>query len=133
MILADVSLVLGDLDITTPGGFVVRRYSVTVTDEGIAVRTYADIPGTGVVAPVSSGGSAQPGVTRTPELERQANSLTVYTQMEISTGDATTDQPADDIIWHGQLYQVTSQDDWSDFGFNVVSASLQDPGGRAIA
>lgn len=128
----DIAAVLLDADITTPDGFIVRRYSVTVTNEGIATRTYADIPGVGVVAPVAPGGSVPLGVIRTPELERQGNNLTVYTQMEISTGNASTGQPADDIIWHDQLYQVTSQDDWTDWGFNVVSAVLQEPGGRSV-
>jgi hypothetical protein len=128
----DISLIVNDPDMATPGGFIIRRYTVTVSDEGTGVRTYVDIPGVGTVAPVAPGGSVPLGVIRTPEMERQGNNLTVYTKQEISTGDATINQPADDIIWHGQLYQVVSQDDWSDWGFNVVSAVLQEPGGRTI-
>lgn len=113
----------------TPGGFTVRRYTVTVDNDGVATRTHQDFDNVeGVIVPANA-----QGLVRDPNMERQTSSITIYTDFILTLGDASIGMIADDVIWHGQLFQVVDQDDWSDFGFNVVRAELQEPGGRLAA
>lgn len=109
------------------GGFTVRKYTVSSDDDGMASKTLTDVHAEGVIVP-----SGAIGMVRVPEAERQGSEITVYTDTPISTGDASIGQPADDIVWNNLLWQVISQDDYSNWGFNVAKAILQDPGGRPI-
>lgn len=104
--------------------FEIRRYSTAMVN-GRAVRTPIDIVTKGVVVP-----SGNLGMIRTAEAEQQGDGITVFCESEIRTGSGDTGAPADDIVWHGQLWQVISQDDFSEFGFYVVQCSLAEPGGR---
>jgi hypothetical protein len=112
----------------TPGGFIIRRTTMTVDNDGVPVKTTIDIPAEGVVIP-----SGALGMVRTPEEERVGDGITIYSRTIMQTADPAGNHPADDVIWHGQLWQVTSQDDYSDFGFNVAQATLQDATGGNIA
>lgn len=120
--------------------FKIRRTVTTVDDDGINVPETTILgPFEGVVVP-----SGSLGMTRDTDTEQQAGGITVYAEEPISLGDASGNQPADEILWpveprrDGQpsvtmAYQVTAQDDWGDFGFNVAQCSLVEPGGRAVA
>lgn len=121
----DAKALIEDPELKTPGGFIIRRYVIVTDDDGIASRTFLDSFAEGVVVPTGA-----LGMVRTAELERQSGEITIYTVTPISTGDASIGQPADDIIWHNLLFQVSSQDDYSDFNFNVAVAQLAEPGGR---
>jgi len=124
----DAAPLLNNHDFKVPGGFTVRKYTITEDDNGIGVKTFEDVHAEGVIVP-----SGSLGMERVPETERQGSGITVYTQTPISTGDASINQPADDIIWNNLLWQVVSQDDFSNWGFNVAEAIMQDPGGRPVA
>lgn len=123
----NVASVVQDPDLKTPGGFIIRRYTVTVSAEGRPVSSYVDIEAEGIVVP-----SGALGMTRTPESELQGDNITIYSTTPISTGDASINQPADDIIWHDQMWQVKGQDDYLAYGYNVAVAQLIDPGGRPV-
>lgn len=112
----------------TPGGFIIRRFNVVNTTHGRVTFVPQDIEVEGVVVP-----SGNLGMVRTGEAEQQGDGITVYCKTIISTGSGDTGQPADQIIWHGVAWQVTGQDDFTDFGFNVVQCILAEPGGRAVA
>ncbi len=114
--------------IRTPNGFIIRRYQSAIDDDGQMTKTYTDIVAQGVVVPAGGG----PGMVRTPVEERQKSTIDIFSRTMISLGDPANAQPADDILWHGQIYQVVAQDDWSDFGFNTARAELQDPTGGTI-
>jgi hypothetical protein len=109
-----------------PGGFTIRRYVVTTDDDGVAVKTYADIHAEGVIVPYGD-----EKVFRAPDAEWQGDGIQVYTKTLIQTGDNVTGRIADDIIFNGLAYQVKDQDDYMIWGFNTATAMLQDPGGRA--
>jgi hypothetical protein len=112
--------------------FKVRRTTVVVDDDGIAVPTPADLgPFEGVVIP-----SGALGMTRTAESERQAGGITVYCEEPLSLGDPVAGTSADIVLWPIDrtptlAYQVDAQDDWFDFGFNVAQCSLIEAGGRS--
>ncbi len=114
--------------------FKIRRTITAVDDDGIGVSTTTDLgPFEGVVVP-----SGNIGMTRDVDTEQQGGGITVYAEEPISLGDANAAQPADQILWPldrqpTMAYQVTAQDDWGDFGFNVAQCSLVEPGGRPIA
>lgn len=112
----------------TPGGFTLRRSVVIVDDDGISTRTFTDTTVQGVVVP-----SGSLGMKRTSESEQQGDNITIYTMETLTLGDADAGVPADEVIWHGQVYQVTKQDDYTDFGFNVAEAELVEPGGRSAS
>ena len=109
----------------TPDGFIIRRYAVQDQSHGRVIYSHQDIDAEGVVIP-----SGNLGMIRTAEAEQQGDGITIYSLTPISTGSGDTGQPADQIVWHGQLWQVTGQDDYTDFGFNVVQCILAEPGGR---
>jgi hypothetical protein len=109
----------------TPGGFTIRRFQA-VMHKGRVTYTPQDIHAEGIVVP-----SGNLGMVRTGEAEQQGDGITVYTETPINTGSGDTGQPADVIIWHDQAWQVTGQDDYTDFGFNVVQCTLAEAGGRA--
>jgi hypothetical protein len=116
--------ILLDPDLKTPGGFIIRRTSRSVDNDGVVTNeSTTDINAEGVVVP-----SGNVGMERMPETEKTNDVITVYTQTPIRTADPVTGAPADDIIWHGERYQVTKQDDFGDFGFNVAEAHLQGTG-----
>ena len=117
--------VLRNPNFATPGGFTIRRQTRITDAEGVPVTTYDVIHAEGVVVP-----SGQLGMIRTAEAEQQGDGITIYCEEPISTGHGDTNTVADIIIWHGQQYQVTGQDDYGDFGFNVAQANLVEPGGR---
>ena len=111
----------------TPEGFTIRRFTPTHVGHGRYEFTPVDIPDVkGVVVP-----SGNLGMIRTAEAEQQGDGITVYSKTPILTGSGDTGQPADQIIWHDQLWQVNGQDDYLDFGFNVVQCTLAEPGGRS--
>lgn len=110
-----------------PGGFTVRRATMTVDADGMGVRAQVDIPAQGVVVPWGA-----LGVERAPEAETQGSGIEVYTDVPIQTGNAALGQVADNIIWDGQLYEVTAQDPWGQWGFNAATAVLASPGGRPL-
>jgi hypothetical protein len=119
---------LNNPDFKVPGGFTIRKYTITEDANGIGVKSFEDVHAEGAIVP-----SGSLGMERTAETERQGSGITVYTETPISTGDASIGQPADDVIWNNLLWQVVSQDDYSIWGFNVAEAIMQDPGGRPIA
>jgi hypothetical protein len=109
--------------------FTIRRRVMVVDNHGRAVPSVTDIPN--VVGAIVPSGSL--GMVRTPEVERQGDNITIYCEEPLQTGSGDTGAVADEILWHGMTWQVTAQDDWSDFGFNVAQAQLAEPGGRAYA
>lgn len=122
-----VAVVLDDPKLQTP--FIVRKYTRTMV-KGRSVDTYVDYPRIGVVVPLGSASSTPLGMNRTSESEAQGSNLTVYARDAISTGDGQN--PADNIIFHDQLYQVNSSNDYSEYGFWEVMAVLIEPGGRRV-
>lgn len=112
----------------TPGGFTIRRVMISTDDDGVTSRSVVEIPAFGVVVP--SGGL---GMRRTPEDEQQGGGVTIYTDAVMTLGDAEAGTVADEVVWHDHVYVAKKQDDWTDFGFNVVQAELKDPGGRGAS
>jgi hypothetical protein len=123
---AEALSVLRDPTIAAPNGFTIRRFTVTVDQDGMGVTTFVDIPAQGAIVPEGS-----LGVTRAPESETQGSGIEVYTDTPIQTGNAGIGRIADNVIFNGALYEVTSQDDYLQWGFNCAKAVLASPGGRA--
>lgn len=105
-----------------PGGFVIRRWTVTNDQDGMGVKSYIEIPAQGVVVP--SGTVGEFDVNTTPEFERQSDAITVYTDTQILTGDSSTSKIADHIIYNGVAWRVTDQNGWDTWGFNSAIAIM---------
>jgi galactose-6-phosphate isomerase len=124
MPLLDVSDVLADPMLSDT--FKVRRYVRSVSEvNGRAEDRFYDTVATGVVVPASQG-----ALSRTPDAERQGDSITVYTTFGLTLGTAQGDPTdpsgttgADTIIWHDLEWIVTSVNDWTGFGAGFVQAS----------
>ena len=118
----------------TPGGFTIRRYTVAVDDHGMMTKDYEDIPAQGTIVPGAALGLRSRatnigGFSRTPEAEMQGNSIMVFTDTAIQTGETSKSKIADDIIYRNKIWQVSNLVDWLDWGFNVAQAVLQNPTG----
>jgi hypothetical protein len=120
----DISHILLDPELATPTGFDILRTVRAVDSDGmITGEVVAVIPAEGVVVP-----SGNVGQERMPETEKTTDVISIYTKDEIKMTDYTTGAPADDVVWHGQRYQITKCDDWSDFGFYAAEGHLQGTG-----
>jgi hypothetical protein len=107
------------------GGFEVLRYHVTVDQDGMSQVTFDVFHAEGVVVP-----SGSLGIIRAPESERQGSQITIYTMVPIQATDEAAGLIADNIVYKGSQYEVTGQDDYFEWGFNVATAVLASPGGR---
>jgi hypothetical protein len=107
------------------GGFEVLRYHVTVDQDGMSQVTLDVFHAEGVVVP-----SGSLGIVRTQESERQGSQITIYTMVPIQATDEAAGLIADNIVYKGSQYEVTGQDDYFEWGFNVATAVLASPGGR---
>jgi hypothetical protein len=116
---------LGDPTFKAKNGFVIRRYTSTIDQDGMLTSTFEDLHAEGVVVP-----SGALGVVRGPEAEHQQGQITVYTEVPIQLGNAALGLLADNIIYGGYLYEVVDQDGYDEWGFNVATANLASPGGR---
>jgi hypothetical protein len=79
----------------------------------------------GVVIP-----SGSLGIVRAAEAERQGSQITIYTMVPIQATDEAAGMIADNVVYKGSQYEVTGQDDYFEWGFNVATAVLASPGGR---
>jgi hypothetical protein len=107
------------------GGFEILRYHVTVDQDGMSQVQMDMIHAEGVVVP-----SGSLGIVRAPESERQGSQITIYTMVPIQATDEAAGLIADNIVYKGSQYEVTGQDDYFEWGFNVATAVLASPGGR---
>lgn len=119
---AQAKAILGNPRFASPGGFVIRRWTVVNDQDGMGVKSYRDIPAQGVVVP--SGTVGEFDVNTTPEFERQSDAITVFTTTPILTGDSPTNQIADHIIYNGVAWRVTDQNGWDTWGFNSAVAIM---------
>jgi hypothetical protein len=110
--------------------FVRRRYTTTVNDYGRTTVVTANTNCVGVIVPGTAGGNS---VTVDPATMRLSDGITIYTQAELTNGNASAGIAADVIIWHDAEWAVDSVADWSDFGYYQATAKLRDAGGRIAA
>jgi hypothetical protein len=110
--------------------FVRRRYTTTVNDYGRTTVTASNTSCVGVIVPGAAGGNS---VTVDPATMRLSDGITVYTQAELTSGNASAGVAADVVVWHDAEWVVDSVGDWTDFGFYQATAKLRDAGGRVAA
>jgi hypothetical protein len=120
--LAWAASVLEDPNFKVDGGFTIRRWTANVDQDGMVVLTHTDIHAEGVVTPAGTVGAYD--VVRTQSDERQSDSIVVYTSTPIKTGDDTTGEIADHIIYNDASWKVTDQNAWDQWGFNSAIAIL---------
>lgn len=111
-----------------PQDFIILRAVITVDDDGMGTSTKQSIPAKGIVVPYGS-----LGVVRGDVSEMQGSGIEIYTDEPIQTGDSSQNRIADNIVWKDTLFEVTAQDDYSQWGFNTATAVLASPGGRPVA
>jgi hypothetical protein len=107
------------------GGFEVLRHYVTVDQDGMSQVRLDVFHADGVVIP-----SGSLGIVRAAEAERQGSQITIYTMVPIQATDEAAGMIADNVVYKGSQYEVTGQDDYFEWGFNVATAVLASPGGR---
>lgn len=117
--------ILTDPFFMAEGGFEVLRHHVTVDQDGMNQVQLDVFHADGVVVP-----SGSLGVVRAPEAERQGSEITIYTMVPIQATDEAAGLIADNVVYNGLQYEVTGQDDYFEWGFNVATAVLASPGGR---
>lgn len=105
--------------------FVIVRTTVAMARGRVVSRTPARIPASGVVYPMG-----QAAMIRTDAIERQSRSIGIVTATRLSQGDASLNQPADQVDYAGHMYQIYKVDDYSRWGFWAGEATMIDPGAR---
>jgi hypothetical protein len=118
--------IMEDPQYKVPGGFYIRRWTVNMDSDGMAVLTHEDIHAEGAVTPAGTVGAYD--VVRTPTDERQSDAIVVYTSTPIQTGDVTGNTVADHILYDDASWKVTDQNGWLQWGFNTATATLLRPG-----
>jgi hypothetical protein len=110
--------------------FVRRRYTTTVNEYGRTTVTTANTNCVGVVVPGTAAGNS---VVVDPATMRLSDGITVFTETELTSGNASAGIAADVVIWHNAEFVVDSVGDWTDFGYYQATAKLRDAGGRVAA
>lgn len=115
MALLDVSEVLLDPDFMDT--LTCYRKTQAVGDDGIASVTSQTIPFYGVVT--SDSGDI---LERIATGERIKGSITIHSTFPLRDGSGST-QTADEVLFHGQMYIVSTVNDYSHFGQGFVAAT----------
>lgn len=115
MALLDVTDVLLDPDFMDTG-ILCCRQDQTVGDDGRASNAEAQMRFAGVVT--SDKGDL---LQRLAEGSRIVGSITIHTKFRLMDGSAGRD--ADEVIWAGRRYIVSSVNDYTHFGRGFVAAT----------
>jgi hypothetical protein len=110
--------------------FVRRRTTQTVNSHGRVTSAVVEQDCIGVIVPGSAGGNS---VVVDPSTMRLSDGITIYTEVDLTNGNASTGTAADVIVWHDGEWVVDSAADWSDWGFYQATAKLHDAGGRVAS
>ena len=119
MLMPDVTEIINDPEIGGGQPFQVRRVSNTRVLGGVT-RNVETIDLIGNIQP-------QDMSSQSSTVEDTLNeTIVIYANFGFQTGENTGDSPftgADEILYDGKVYRVTSVNNWSEWGFSIANAT----------